>query len=314
LPGPYATVDNRAVLRAPKADDAPAVLAVLVARDLADLGAPDFTLEDLHDQWNASEFELTSDAVVVELEDGRIAAYATVNRDGARVAVAPEHERCGIGARLLQWTEQSQRERGREQHRQVIAAGNGPARELLRSAGYVRGRSYYRMVRRFDQSLPEFDAVEPPGAITAGIRTRPPDLDRDAAALHALDAASFAAVPDYTPESLTAFTDEHLRAHDLDRELSSVAESRDEIVGFLLARRWRDEAVGYVDLLGVHPGHQRRGLGSALLQEAFRRFAAAGLLETQLGVASDNPRALVLYERAGMTPRFRFDTYERSAR
>jgi len=300
-------------LRAPAPADAPAVHAVLTARNTADLGVPDHTLEELREQWAQTEFELAADAVVVELPDGRLAAYATVDREGARVAVAPEHERCGIGARLLQWTEQSQRERGREQHRQVIVDGNERARELLHSAGYVRGRSYFRMVRRLDQSPLVLDDAPPAGAMPAGIRTRPPDPDRDAAALHALDAAGFAVVPDYRPESLTAFTEEHLGAHDLDCELSSMAESGGELVGFLLARRWPDR-VGYIDLLAVHPDHQRRGLGSALLRAAFARFAAAGLREAQLGVASDNPRAVALYERAGMAPRFRFDTYERSAR
>lgn len=44
---------------------------------------------------------------------------------------------------------------------------------------------------------------------------------------------------------------------------------------------------------------------------AFERFAAAGLREAHVGVASDNPNALRLYERCGMTERFRIDAYER---
>jgi hypothetical protein len=43
-------------------------------------------------------------------------------------------------------------------------------------------------------------------------------------------------------------------------------------------------------------------------------FASAGLREAQLGVASDNPRALRLYERVGMSARFRVDTYQRPVR
>ena len=38
-------------LRPPADDDAEAVLAVIVARDVADLGVPDFTLEDLQADW-----------------------------------------------------------------------------------------------------------------------------------------------------------------------------------------------------------------------------------------------------------------------
>jgi ribosomal protein S18 acetylase RimI-like enzyme len=148
--------------------------------------------------------------------------------------------------------------------------------------------------------------------------TAPPDLELrslnvagDAVALHALSAASFAGAPDYHPESLPGFREEHLAAHDLDPELSRVAELGGEIVGFLLARRWTEAPIGFVDLLAVHPKHQRVGIGTRLLTEAFRRFRAAGLDEAQLGVASTNARALRVYERLGMTPRFRADTYER---
>jgi ribosomal protein S18 acetylase RimI-like enzyme len=51
-----------------------------------------------------------------------------------------------------------------------------------------------------------------------------------------------------------------------------------------------------------------------MLQSAFAAFAEAGLREVRLGVASYNPGALRLYERLGMTERFRFDVYERPAR
>jgi ribosomal protein S18 acetylase RimI-like enzyme len=107
------------------------------------------------------------------------------------------------------------------------------------------------------------------------------------------------------------FVQEHLRAHDVAPELSLVAQDDAGMVGFLLARRWQQEASGYVDLLAVAPHHQRRGIGTALLTHGFAKFAAAGLLQAQLGVASDNPRGLRVYEAAGMGPRFRFDVFER---
>jgi ribosomal protein S18 acetylase RimI-like enzyme len=137
------------------------------------------------------------------------------------------------------------------------------------------------------------------------------DARRDAAALHALDAAAFAAAPDYVPESLAEFTEEHLGAHDFDPALSRVVVEDEQIIGFLLARHRREEAIGFVDLLAVAPAHQRRGWGTALLSNAFAAFARAGLREAQLGVASDNPRGIRVYERAGMTVRHRFDIYER---
>ncbi len=279
-------------------------MAVLRARDVADLGTPDYRLGGLQDEWRAADFELALDACVAEDADGRIVAYAAVRHEGALVAVAPDREGEAIGARLVGWAERRERELGRTRHRQWVGGANRRAQALLEAAGYEHVRSYWRMVRELDQS--DARGVDP-----SGVRLRPLDPEGDAPALHALDAASFAPNPDYEPHSFARFRDEHLRAHDLDPTLSRVAESGGEVAGFLLARRWEDERAGFVDILAVGPEHQRQGLGSALLRAAFAAFALAGLREAQLGVASDNPRALGLYERIGMRPRFRGDTYER---
>jgi mycothiol synthase len=291
-------------VRAPAIDDASPVLEVLAARDIVDIGVPDYVLEDLLHEWRASELDLAADSRVVEL-DGRIVAYAMVRRPGTLVAVAPGYEGRGIGARLLDWVEARERVLGRSQHRQWIGSGNERGKTLLRAAGYVLAGSYWRMGLHLE------DLCDYPDTAPAGVRLRSLDVDRDATTLHALDAASFAGAPDHYSESLEAFREEHLGAHDLDPQLSRVAELGGQIAGFLLARRWTEPPVGFVDILAVHPDHQRIGIGTKLLVEAFRRFRAAGLREAQLGVASSNPRALRVYERLGMTSRFRSDTYER---
>lgn len=291
-------------LRAPVPDDAPAVLAVLRARDAIDHGGLDYTLGDLRDEWRGAEFELSSDAVVAD-DAGLIVGYGVVALPGAMAVVSPEYEGRGIGARLLDWTERRQRERGRERYRQWVPAANARARVLLEAAGYQPSRSYARMVRRLDD-------VPPAPGLPAGFTARSVDVAADAAALHAVDDASFAATADYQPESLEAFRVEHLGAHDFDARLSTVAEHGERVAGFLLSRRRDQDRVGFVDILAVHPAYQRRGLGTALLLIAFARYAGAGLLEAQLGVASDNPRALRVYERAGMAPRFEAYTYERA--
>ena len=292
-------------LRAPESDDAEAVLAVLVARDIADLGRPDFTLGDLRDEWRADDFDLAADAIVAESDGGDLVGYAVVRRRGVAAAVAPDQEGRGIGTRLLQWAEGRERELQHSQHRQWVIAGNERAHDLLRGAGYSVVRSYWRMARSLSDA-PE--AASPPE-----VELRPLRPDEDAVALHALDDAAFSPNPDYQSQPPDAFRQEHLQAHDLDPSLSVVAETSGHIAGFLLTRRWSEESLGYVDILAVHPAHQGRRIGTALLQTCFARCAAAGLREAQLGVASDNPRALHLYERVGMTPRFRADTYERPA-
>src|ERR1700760_2247556 len=98
--------------RAPAQADVSAVLAVFEARETADLGEVEQTLEALRDEWGSSDFDLSQDARVVEDLDGRIVAYAAVRRMGTLVVVAPEREGRGIGSRLLEWTERHDRARG----------------------------------------------------------------------------------------------------------------------------------------------------------------------------------------------------------
>jgi mycothiol synthase len=290
--------------RGPVPADAPAVLAVSHARDIADLGEAEHTLEELLDEWRSSDLDLERDARVVEDPYGGIVAYAMVSRRGTLVFVAPDHEGRGIGSCLLEWAERRELERGRDVHRQWVAGTNATGRALLTRAGYRRVRSYSRMVR-------SLEGVSAPPDPPAGFRLRSIDPARDAAALHAVDAVSFAPAPDYTPESLSEFTEEHFGAHDFDAALSRVVTDGEEIVGFLIAGRRPEEGVGWVHILAVAPARQNRGLGTAMLQSSFAAFREAGLREVRLGVASYNPRALHVYARLGMTERFRFDVYER---
>lgn len=292
--------------RAPVPADAPAVLAVLEARDQVDLGETEYTLEDLVDEWQGSDLDLETNARVVEAESGRIVAYAAVRRPGTFAVVAPDAEGRGIGSRLLEWAESRDRERGREVHRQWVAGANAKAQALLTGAGYRPAHSYWRMVRPLDPGL---TAPEGP----AGFALRAVDPLHDVLAIHAIDAASFASAPDYTPESLPEFIEEHLEAHDFDAGLSRVATEEDRIVGFLLAGRRPRESLGWVHILAVDPAYQDRGLGTALLWSAFAACAQAGLREARLGVASYNERGLHVYQRVGMTARYRFDIYQRPA-
>lgn len=59
---------------------------------------------------------------------------------------------------------------------------------------------------------------------------------------------------------------------------------------------------GYTDLLGVRRQYRGRGIAQALLAEAMRRFAAAGMDKASLDVDSENPTgALALYTKLGYT-------------
>jgi mycothiol synthase len=281
-------------LRAPGLADAEAVLEVLRERDIADTGEPDFTLQDLLDEWQLGEVDLGEDARVAE-QNGRVTGYGIVRRQGTMIAVDPRHESDDVGRALIAWSEERDRHRGREHHRHYVGAGDRHGRQRLTRAGYTLLRSYWRMVR-------DLDGSERPGQAPDGIRMRALDVAADGEAIHRLDDVAFSAVPDYNPSTFEQFRDGHFAAHDLSTNLSVVAEAqkRGALAGFALTKVWPLEKVGFVDILAVHPDLQGRGLGSAILRYAFAGYAAAGLREAQLGVATDNPRALRLYEQVGM--------------
>lgn len=282
-------------LRPPTPDDAEAVAALVIACDIADLGEPDYSLGTLHDEWAARDFTLARDAVVAE-DDGRLVGYAALRGSKALGVVDPERVGEGIGTTLLDWCES----RGR--FAQEFGARNRRARALLESRGYVHVRSYWQM----DRELADEAEPEPP----PGVTLRPLALPADGDALYAVSDAAFSATADYENESREAFEDEHLRVHDLHPALSRAAERDGELAGFALVRRWGED-VAYLDLLAVDPRAKGGGVGGTLLRAVFAAAARDGLARVQLGVASDNPDATRLYERAGMTRRWRVDAYER---
>jgi mycothiol synthase len=289
-------------LRPSSSEDADAVLRVLAARDARDFGAAGFTRELLLDQWRIGEFDPAGDAVVAEA-DGRVVGYGALFTPGALAFVDPDHERQGVGSALLRWVEARAMQRGRSTHRQPVAAANASAHELLADAGYHRVRSVVKM--RLALGAPRETPAAP-----AGISLETVDVDRDARALHAADRAAFADNPEYEPDTFSAFYDEHLGTPEFDPALSRVARRGDAIAGFTVCKR-PAPGVGDIDLLAVEKHERGHGLGTVLLLSAFAAFADAGLREARLEVASDNPRALRIYERAGMTPGDRLEVFEK---
>jgi ribosomal protein S18 acetylase RimI-like enzyme len=75
-----------------------------------------------------------------------------------------------------------------------------------------------------------------------------------------------------------------------------------------------EEQGGYIGGLGVLPRGRRRGLATAMLQQAFSGLAAAGVPCCRLHVEAVNPGAVALYEQVGMTPESVTDIWLRPAR
>jgi len=58
---------------------------------------------------------------------------------------------------------------------------------------------------------------------------------------------------------------------------------------------------GWINYLGVDPGHQRKGYGRAIMAEAERRLRAEGCPKINLQVRTSNQAVIAFYESLGFS-------------
>lgn len=288
-PDPVAPAVRRAV-----ATDAEAAFLVIAARDAADLGFVDYTIGDVR-----TDLERPDVDVWVAEAGGAVAGVALVDHRGASVSVHPDHCGRGIGTALRHAVERRMRGRGRPL-RQFVAGGNEEARRLLARAGYRLAHEFLTLRVELD------DRAWGAGHGGAAIRAmRRPSEDERA---HALVQAAMSEVEANPPQGLADWRAELLDREDFTHPTFLVAEADGRMAGVLIGRE--REGSGYVEVVAVHPGSRRSGLGRALLLAAFERFASAGLPACELAVHGRNRPALSLYESLGMREVRRSERWE----
>ncbi|UKA56062.1 GNAT family N-acetyltransferase [Arthrobacter sp. FW305-BF8] len=253
--------------------------------------------------------------------DGVPRAYArlTKNKDGAKAhgfcAVDPQRQRRGVGTALLSWLEVRTRQRFAEDAG-ALPDDAGPAPRLrlfteqkqqhqcvlLQESGYEVVRYYNEMHRPLSAPLPE-------APLDHGLELVPmePGLSEALRLAHNQVFADHWGSEPRDEESWGFVVNDPLARPDLS---AVVLESRTgEIAGYQLASYDPDNTAargfseGYTDLLGVRREFRGRGIAQALLADAMRRFAAAGLDKASLDVDSENPTgAMALYRKMGYAP------------
>ena len=283
------------------------MLEVIIARDVADLGEPDFTLDDLADEWAEQAFALELDSRVADSGDGELLAYAAMRDRSQLVAVHPRAEGRGIGAALLRWAEGRAAER-HEPLRQDLGSSNAAAAALLTAAGYRPAHHYWRMTR-------DIEPPPPPPSWPAGTAVRRLQVGdgADERAVHGLVQGAFAETAGHVPERFGPWRRRVLDRETADAELFFVAERDGRVAGVSLCDDWVAEATGYVRMLATSPRDRGIGLGRALLLESFAAFHRRGRPIAALSVNADNASALRLYESVGMREHWRVDRWERPA-
>jgi mycothiol synthase len=280
-------------LRSPTGGDASTVLEVILARDVADLGVPDYKMEDLQADWATPGLDLRHDA--------RVAAggYAILLGDDATVLVHPDKEGQGLGTVLRRWAEARAAERGTGCLRQMTFGSNQGARRHLRAAGYEPVQHYFRL---------RGDLATLPSAPEAPLRTY--DAARDEAAVHRLVQDAFAEIDGNEFEPLERWRAKRTDKDGFDPSLWLLLHDGDGLVGVALCERWPEET-GYVGELAVAAGARGRGYGRTLLLAAFDAFRRAGLAHAELSVHGRNRGALRLYTSVGMTPTWEAERWEK---
>lgn len=291
--------------RPPTPADADAVAELIAAADVAQQGFTDFGLADLEDEWRT--FDLERDTVVLVEPDGALAAYGALERRGevwiVDGYVHPRSQGRGAGRTLVTTLEAEAAGRGAHRVHNGVLAQDAAAHRLLESLGYRSVRRFWRMT---------IDLQEEPSQPEWPAHIVPEPFRLDAAeAFHAALEDGFADHWNHTPEPFEDFRRRKLENPALDLSLWRVVRSGREIVGGAICDADRYGG-GWVDALFTRREWRRRGVGEALLLDAFGKFWARGTRRVGLGVDAQNPTgATRLYERVGMRVEWAAVIYEK---
>jgi mycothiol synthase len=293
-------------LRPASREDAAAVAEVIAAADEAD-GAPrDTELSDIEQFWR--ELDPTSAALVAVAPDGALVGYVDVltvaDRTHVDGYVHPSARGRGVGVSLLRAGEHMAD--GAPVLRTTVVGGATDSEQLVAQEGYKHIRSFFRMRIHLDERPPQPDW--PDGFELRGYR--PGTDDR---ALHELLQDAFRDHWEHEPRTLDEFVHNFARSDQLVPEASFMLFEADEAVGGVLSMR--RFGTGWIQSLGVRQPWRKRGIGLALLRQAFGALYGCGERSIGLGVDAESPTgATRLYERAGMHVEVRYDTYEKRVR
>jgi mycothiol synthase len=315
----YAFSAHGVIIRAPRLEELTAICELLNACDQADCGMSDSPLDQLRSDWQDRHFQAATDAWLAVASDGRLAAYAVVSqrlyiRVRAEVRVHPAFRGQGLGTYLLSLAEQRARQfvaLAPAGMRVVLQSGhhstNQQARPLLEAAGFagIRHNRVMRIELYQEPALPQWPQ---------GITLRPFVPERDAPTVFAAEGEAFQDHWGHLPHTFEDWYQSRIASQETFKpSLWLLAWEREQLAGSALCGYYLEN--GVVNSLSVRRPWRRRGLGMALLCQAFGEFYRRGTPVIELGVDSQNlTGATRLYERAGMRVLMGYDIYEKELR
>ncbi|WP_433827292.1 GNAT family N-acetyltransferase [Actinoplanes sp. CA-015351] len=308
------------VLRRPTLGDAGAILAMVHASDVAAVGEPDFTLDEVHEELTGPHTDMSRDSWLAIEPGGSVAGWAYPRnptgkaRDFVEVYVHPE---TGLPAQrpllrlLMARTAERAAELGHEVY--TVRAAAIPSEiayiAALADAGFVFVKQHARMQMPL-AGVPHEAPPPPPGVVVRPVRAGD---EGEMRRFHGVVEEAFRD-SDHRAPGFEDWREQFLAESGVDFGEWFVAEVDGVLAGALQSGgSGGDDAndEGWVKSLAVLRAYRRRGVGEALLRRAFAAYAAGGRTKAGLGVDLANPTdAASLYRKAGMTALYRANIYE----
>jgi mycothiol synthase len=309
-------------MRPPQDEDAEEVAAFSNEECVAFIGVPIIDADWLRVRWTAPGADRDLDFAVVESPDGKPCGFLSVQAEApfkrvfALGIVAPAFHGRGLGGAIVADNER--------RARRFDAFADPDARLLIHAGAFadepkasaLLGSRGYREVRRFELRRVDFAGEPNPPREIEGISVRG-FRPEEARQLYEAHREAFA---DHWGEGEVTYEEFCHRTFDVpehDPGLWFLAWDGDEVAGYVgaLEASREDPSRGYVTVLGVRRAYRRRGLGEALLLEAFGALHARGRRGAELHVDTDSlTGATRLYAKVGMTAQPRFATWEKELR
>lgn len=287
-------------LRRPVEADAQTVLDLMRRCDIRDVGFPDSDMQDLQFDWQQSN--PAQNAWLAVNAHGQIQGYGSVLpwSDGKRLAIYddPGTEQTDLFLGLLILCEkravsllQDSRDAARNLIGTHVSITSDYQIRILEEAGYSQKRYIFNMHMDLKRDLPKI-------TVLPDIVLRTARQGQDERALHALIEEAFD-WREQQPLSFEEWQDFMVHPGFFDEKLWFLAEHDGRIIGACLGVPYQD--LGWVRQFAVQKSWRGKGIGRALLAQAFHAFKQLGYEKVGLAVESANPDAFKFYEKTGMT-------------
>ena len=312
------------VVRPPKLKDAHEVTELfnLCSREM--IGANDYTVDEVRNDWTTPGFNLETDGRLIFKSDGELIAHIEVwaiskppIRPWLLMHIRPDQDFDKLGSAIFPWAIARAEllipkvpQEARVTLQAHAVSSYQPMKQLLEKNNMKLIRHSWQMA--IDLAAPIAQPKWPEGII---LRTY--DHARDGEAVYRADYDSFrdhfGFVEETFEEGYPQWIHSMIKDEHYDPSLWFLAVQNDEIVGGSLCRAvsWEDPEMGWVRTLFTRRPWRRNGIALALLTHTFHEFKRRGLKRVGLGVDAENlTGATRLYEKAGMKIRRQYDRYE----